>query len=93
MCVGDIYSPREMVSDTIGWRELGMPDELIAFVSDGSDNKFCFDKNRLKEGGEDTSTVWLFDHEFGTVEEVAPSFDAWIDAFCDVAPWPGTELG
>lgn len=91
--VGDFYSPKQMIEETVRWRELGMPDELVAFAGDGSGNKFCFDKNRLNEGGDDNRTVWLFDHDFGTVECVASSFDAWISAMCDVEPWPGTEVG
>lgn len=91
--VGDFYSPKEIVEETLGWRQLGMPEELVAFAGDGSGNKFCFDGARLKKGGGDAGAVWFFDHDFGTVEYVAPSFTAWISAFCDVEPLPGTELG
>ena len=87
--LADFYSPTEIIEETISWREIGMPEQLIAFASDGGGNKFCFDANQLKNGSADGYAIWFFDHDFGTVDQVAASFDAWIDAFCQVGAMPG----
>ena len=90
-CVGDFYTPIEIIEDTIGWREIGMPDQLIAFASDGCGNKFCFDANQLNDATADSYGVWFYDHDFDTVDQIAPNFSAWIDAFCQVEPWTPTD--
>ena len=91
--LGELYSPTEIVEETVAWRELGMPEQLIAFASDGCGNKFCFDATQLRNGSADGQAILFFDHDFGTVDKIAPNFEAWISAFCDVEPWPGDELG
>ena len=81
--VGDFYSPDEIVSETTEWREIGMPDYLIAIASDDLGNKFCFSTlqpDTVRQG------VWFFDHDFGTVEEIASNFTAWIEGFCEIEP-------
>jgi len=83
---GDFYSPDEIVEETLAWREIGMPEHLIAIASDGMGNKFCFDAGGLERGASDSQAVWFFDHDFNTVEKIAVSFDAWIDTFCAVEP-------
>lgn len=82
--VGDFYSPEEIVSETTVWKDIGMPGHLIAIAGDESGNKFCFSTMQIDA---DRQGVWFFDHDFGTVEEIAPSFSAWIEALCDVEPW------
>lgn len=86
-------TPAEMITSTEGWRPAGLPDHLIVFASDCAGNTFCFDADRLRSNAPDAASIWLFDHDFDTVECVAPNFDAWIGALCDIEPWPGTELG
>ena len=86
--LGYFYSPDQIIEETIGWREIGMPPQLVAIASDGGGNKFCFDADRLKSGTADRDAVWFFDHDFGTVSVVAPSFEAWISAYNDVEPSP-----
>ncbi|TIR31963.1 SMI1/KNR4 family protein [Mesorhizobium sp.] len=83
----DFYSPKEIVEETLSWREIGMPDRLVAIASDGSGNKFCFNADQLGGDSAGMRAIWFFDHDFGTVDEVAPSFHAWIDALCVVEPW------
>lgn len=85
--LSELFSPTEIVEETLGWRELGMPVSLIAFASDGSGNKFCFDAVALKNGSPEGSAVWFYDHDFGTIDRVAQSFASWIDAYCRVEPW------
>ena len=84
--LGDFYSPAEIIEETIGWREIGMPEQLIAFASDGCGNKFCFDADRLNNGSAEGYAIWFYDHDFRTVNQIAPSFDGWIEAFCHVEP-------
>src|SRR5262245_57727427 len=42
--LGDFYAPAEIVEVTTDWQEIGMPDQLVAFASDGCGNQFCFDR-------------------------------------------------
>jgi hypothetical protein len=86
--LSNFYSPAEIIEETISWREMGMADQLIAFASDCVGNKFCFDANQLNDASADDHAIWFFDHDFGTVNQIAASFSAWIDAFCQVEPMP-----
>lgn len=78
--IGDFYLPSEIIAETLDWREMGMPENLIAFASDGCGNQFCFDT------GNGSKRIWFFDHDFDTVKLIADSFDAWLTALCDIAP-------
>lgn len=89
--VGDFFSPSEIIEQTLAWREIGMPEQLIAFASDGCGNKFCFDADRLRSGAVDSCAIWFFDHDFGRVNAIEDSFTAWITALCDVEPWTEAE--
>jgi hypothetical protein len=89
--LSDFYSPAEIIEETMSWREIGMPEQLIAFASDGCGNKFCFDVDRLNKASADAYAIWFFDHDFGTVDQIAASFSAWVDAFCRVEPMPGVD--
>jgi len=86
--LSDLYSPSEIIEDTVGWHEIGMPRQLIAFASDGCGNKFCFDTDDLNDGQADSCAIWFFDHDFGSVDKTAQSFEAWIGTFCNIEPWP-----
>ena len=86
--LGDFFTPAEIIEETITWREIGMPLQLIAIASDVSGNKFCFDENRLRNDEAAGGGIWFFDHDFGTVDQIASSFAAWIDAFCELEPSP-----
>ena len=82
LAMGDLsalLNPDEMIAATEGWREMGLPDDMVAFASDCSGNLFCF-------GTQTDGIVFYFDHDFGTMRSVAPSFANWISAFCDIAP-------
>lgn len=63
-----------------------MPRSLVAFASDPSGNQFCFDADRLKNGSRDMPAIWFYDHDFGTADKIASSFDNWIETFCRVEP-------
>ncbi len=71
------HSPEDVVTSTTGWRELGMPEHLIAFASDCSGNLFAFTISSTGNCDE----VWFFDHDFGTSEKLADSFEAWLNLY------------
>lgn len=80
--VSEFLAPHEIVNSTEGWRACGLPAQFVAFASDCMGNLFCFNAGDL--AGRDV--VWLFDHDFDEAEEVAPSFDDWIAAYCAIEP-------
>jgi cell wall assembly regulator SMI1 len=75
--LSELLDPEEMIASTESWHDMGLPDDMVAFASDCSGNLFCF---RTVGGG----AVFLFDHDFETAGEVAPSFAQWIDSFCKI---------
>jgi hypothetical protein len=81
--VGDFLTPQEIVEVTEAWRDLGLPEELVAFATDGVGNLFCFPTD---ESESDQQPVFLWDHDSKDIDAVAPSFSAWIDGFCGIAP-------
>ena len=81
--VSDFLGPVEMVTATEDWRDLGLPEELIAFATDSMGSLFCFPADGETR---EEAPVFFFDHDSGTVELIAPSFARWIDGFCGVMP-------
>jgi hypothetical protein len=79
VALSELLDPAEMIASTEGWREMGLPADLVAFASDGCGNLFCF---RTDGDG----TIFYFDHDFGTVRPAAPSFAGWIDDYCALLP-------
>jgi len=81
--VSDFLSPDEIVEETSEWRDLGLPEELLAFAKDCMGNLFCF-LSDTNEGG--VRSVFFWDHDSKEVDTVASSFSGWIEGFCGVAP-------
>ena len=81
--VGDFLGPTEIVEVTENWRDLGLPDELLAFATDGIGNLFCFSSD---SDGASAQPVFLWDHDSEEVQTVASSFDDWIEGFCRLQP-------
>ena len=81
--VSEFLSPAEIVSVTEDWRDLGLPEQLVAFATDSMGNLFCFPTavNTAKQ-----VPVFFFDHDARTMDVIAPSFTQWIEVFCGVAP-------
>lgn len=75
----DFLAPNEIVAETEGWREAGMPQDLVAFASDCCGNKFCF---AISDAQQPEQAVIFWDHDFNSVETIAPSFDRWIETYC-----------
>ena len=81
--VSDFLNPEEMVFVTEDWRDLGLPEELVAFATDSMGNLFCFP---IDAGASAELPVFFFDHDKEAVDSVASSFTQWIDQFCAIAP-------
>jgi hypothetical protein len=77
--LSDSLHPKEMTETSEAWREMGLPDDMVAFATDCSGNLFCFST----EAG---PPVFYFDHDYGTTDMISPSFTSWIDAFCGLMP-------
>lgn len=73
--VGDFLTPGEIVELVKHWSPLGYPDELIPFASDSSGNLLSFRRADLGD------TVYLWDHDFGTVQHVSPSLTELLDMY------------
>ncbi|HTA63569.1 MAG TPA: SMI1/KNR4 family protein [Bacteroidia bacterium] len=54
--------------------------DLIPFASDCLGNLFAFMASDIKQQKQ-TAVVYLFDHEFDTIEKKAASFTEWVDGF------------
>lgn len=80
--VSEFLNPADIVSVTESWRDLGLPEELVAFATDCMGNLFCF-PTKADDSGE--MPVFFFDHDERTVDVIAPSFTRWIEEFCGVA--------
>lgn len=76
--LADFLTPEEAVSTTRDYRGAGMPADLVGFASDSGGNLFVF-----RTGASDDA-VWMFDHDFGTVEPVGPAFEDWLKTYCDL---------
>jgi SMI1-KNR4 cell-wall len=81
--VSDFLSPSEIVSVTEDWRDLGLPEEFVAFATDCVGNLFCF-PTEAEAGGE--LPVFFFNHDNRTADVIALTFTQWIEEFCRVAP-------
>jgi cell wall assembly regulator SMI1 len=82
--VADFLDPAAIVEMTEAWREMGLPDEAVAFATDCMGNLFCFvDDPALP--GQAAASILFFNHDDREVDLVAPSFDRWIDEFCGLA--------
>ncbi|MDP2260821.1 MAG: SMI1/KNR4 family protein [Caulobacter sp.] len=71
--ISGFLSPTEIVESTVDWRELGLPDHLIAFATDCTGNLFAFDLD---------GSIWIFDHDYGTIDRLADSFEDWLGDYC-----------
>lgn len=83
--LSSLYQPSEIISSTLDWRKIGMPEYLVAIGSDSLGNQFCFDERDLKSGRAAQSPVFHWDHDFSYTEQMAPSFSVWIGSY--LASW------
>jgi len=62
-----------------GWTHQSGID-LIPFALDSMGNIFAFKTDEIKTSKE-SSNVYFFDHDFGTIDFVSKSFTNWIESF------------
>jgi cell wall assembly regulator SMI1 len=72
--LNNFCTPEEIISETEGWREVGLPDHLLVIATDSMGNKFCFDISELSNGPTLAAAVIFWDHDFGETEKLADSF-------------------
>lgn len=79
--LSELYAPDDIVSVTRGWREIGMPQTLVAIGGDSLGSHFCFDEKDLQANRVDSAAVYHWDHDFNETEKVAESFSEWIASY------------
>ncbi len=83
--LSDLATPSEIVEETLGWREIGLPENLVVIGNDSMGSKFCFDVADLHGDRVISAPVYFWDHDFDTVELVGASFPEWIGSY--VGDW------
>ncbi|MEJ8628841.1 SMI1/KNR4 family protein [Sphingomonas sp. I4] len=78
--VSDFLDPISIVNTSRSWHEIGLPAHLIAFATDCMGNLFCFSCALPTSA----SNVFFFDHDEGSVHQVASSFTDWIDGLANL---------
>lgn len=74
--LGDFLTPTEIVEGVQGWTPSGYPADLVPFASDSGGNLLSFRRRDVSDA------VYLWDHEFGTGQQIAPSFADLLEAYC-----------
>lgn len=77
----ELNTPNEILEETMSWREIGLPSNLIVIGTDGMGNKFCFDATDLQGGKVQAAPIYFWDHDFEKVDFVANSFRDWIGTY------------
>lgn len=86
--LSELNAPMEILEETMGWRDAGLPKNLIVIGSDSMGNKFCFDVADLEGETVASAPVYFWDHDFDTVEFVSSSFPEWISSYTgDWSAW------
>ncbi|HSI37273.1 MAG: SMI1/KNR4 family protein [Phycisphaerae bacterium] len=84
--VQEFYTASGAIESTRFCWSGGMPDDVIGIASDCMGNPIGF--RRAAEASDDAPVVF-FDHDFLTVTELAPSFDAFLAWYLDRAERAG----
>jgi len=74
----------QVIETTRDYESAGMQHGCIAIAGDCMGNLFLFRKADCVGEPQDAS-VWFFDHDFVTVEQVAPTFTSWLRDYLDIA--------
>jgi hypothetical protein len=82
--IGWLFSPEEMIESTIGWRELGLSNQVLAFASDGSGNMFCLEIAPKNMPRLNDAVVWFFDHEEPETYSLEMSFTSWLEQYVSI---------
>ena len=74
--LGDFLTPIEIVESVQGWTPSGYPADLVPFASDNGGNLLSFRRSGFSDA------VYLWDRDFGTVQQIAPCFADLLEAYC-----------
>lgn len=74
--LSDFLPPDDIVEAVREWSPMGYPADLAPFATDSQGNLLSFRRD------DQTDAVYIWDHDFGTVEAVAPSFVDFLEAYC-----------
>lgn len=80
--INNFENPSQMLESTRAYEKSGMPAGFIAIASDSMGNLFLFKLAECR--GDADAPIWLFDHDFGSMEKVAPSFAEWLSRYVDL---------
>ena len=80
--VQDFLKPTQILSETRNWRKLCLPADYVAFATDCTGSLFAFRQLPARDQRPEDAAIWFFDHEEGTTEPDAASFDDWISRSC-----------
>lgn len=78
--VQEFWTTERIIYDKKNEWTAQLSTDLIPFASDSMGNIFAFLTSDLKEKKE-SSSVYFFDHDFGTIEKLTDSFSEWIDNY------------
>lgn len=86
--LNQLFTPSDIETETVRWRDIGMPETLVAIGSDSLGNKFCFDASDLEDANRQGAPVWYWDHDLLYTKKVGSSFSDWIERYNDMAAPP-----
>lgn len=79
--LSNLCKPAEIREETLGWRQAGLPEDLLVIGGDCMGNKFCYNLTDLMKKTDAKAPVFFWDHDFFETEEIAPTFTDWINRF------------
>ncbi len=74
-------SPEQIIEEAEGWRDAGLPENMIPFADDICGNLLCFEK---QSGPSEDGPVYDWDHDVRETSEVAPSFLSIIEGYVEI---------
>ncbi len=86
--IGDFFDADRMIEETEGWREAGLPENMIAFAATGSGDLYCFEVVPETAPVPIDATVWYFDHEEREVESLDLPFTKWLALYANIPDPP-----
>lgn len=69
------------IREALSWGELGMPANLLPFATDSSGNNITFDLKILQKSPGVETPVYIWDHDFQSVEKIAKNFTAFVKLY------------
>ena len=87
----DIYDVQEFlhpnqIETALGWRDAGLPLNLLPIAMDCMGNLFCFNMMELGIERSHDAPIWYFDHDPIEVGRISQSFEHWIAGYSAVPP-------